>query len=486
MIYTFNIKKASIYINTGQKTLSEIKKETGADVLINGGLFDTKKFIANCHLKADGYLYAQDPYTYYGFGWNNDDTALQVVTNYDNLDNYICCVTLAKGGKAHSLIYDSAVGGKRGRTAVGTMPDSRIAVFCSNDGTKDAMTPEALQQYVLDKGWKDALMLDGGGSSQCITPIGTIKSVTSTGDERIVHNVLCFWLDDTTEKEADEDMDATEKATRQMEAWASDNSHGYDQIYRWGEKGDFDCSAAVIQAWENAGVPVKSNGATYTGNMLKAFLKCGFQDITASVNKATGSGLKRGDVLLNETKHTAMYCGDGYEVEASLNEKGTATGGKPGDQTGREFLKRTYRNYPWTHILRYTGKVPDVANRIDTVKEVQTWLNNTYSSGLTLDGLYGSQTKKALTKALQKELGVTADGIFGPKTKAAVKNLKKGSKGALVKVLQGFLVCLGQKSAYVDGDFGGGTESAVKAIQKAYKLTIDGIAGKDTFTVLCR
>lgn len=149
-------------------------------------------------------------------------------------------------------------------------------------------------------------------------------------------------------------MSKIEKAVQQMEAWANDNSHGYDQIYRWGEKGDFDCSAAVIQACENAGIPVKSNGATYTGNMLSVFKKCGFKDVTSSVNLSTGAGLKRGDVLLNTSHHTAMYCGNGKEVEASINEKGTATGGKPGDQTGKEFLIRAYRNYPWTNVLRYS------------------------------------------------------------------------------------------------------------------------------------
>lgn len=147
-----------------------------------------------------------------------------------------------------------------------------------------------------------------------------------------------------------------EKATRQMEAWANDDAHGYDQIYRWGERGDYDCSAAVIQAWQNAGVPVKSSGATYTGNMLPVFLRCGFVDVTASVNRSTGAGLSRGDVLLNTSHHTAMYCGSNKEVEASINEKGTATGGKPGDQTGREFLIRSYRNYPWTHVLRYVDQ----------------------------------------------------------------------------------------------------------------------------------
>lgn len=476
----FKISKARIYINSGKKTLSEIQKETGADVLINGGLYDMNKFIALCHLKADGYLYSEDDYIYFGYGWNNEDTRLQMVTDYSKLDNYICCTAMIKDGKAVTLIYDEPQGGDRGRTAVGTMPDGSIVIYCSKDGGTDTMTPEELQQYCLLRGWKDGVMLDSGLSSQCITPNGKVTS------EREVHNVLCFWLDDTTKKD-DEDMDKIEKATKQMEAWAADNSHGYDQRWRWGEKGDFDCSAAVITAWENAGVPVKTNGATYTGNMLSAFKKSGFKDITSAINLSTGEGLIRGDVLLNTGKHTAMYCGNGYEVEASVNELGKATGGTPGDQTGREFLKRTYRNYPWTHILRFTDEVPVVTDtKIDTVKEVQKWLNNNYSSGLTLDGLYGSLTKKALTKALQKELGVDADGIYGNITNAAVKNLRNGSDGALVKVLQGFLVCNGQKSAYIDGDFGTGTETALKAVQKAYNLAADGVAGKNTFKTLCR
>lgn len=149
-------------------------------------------------------------------------------------------------------------------------------------------------------------------------------------------------------------MTKTEKAIQQMETWAKDDSHGYDQDYRWGENGDYDCSSAVIQAWQNAGVPVKSGGATYTGDMKNVFLKNGFADVTSKVNVSTGSGLLRGDVLLNEVHHVAMYCGNGKEVEASINEKGTAHGGQPGDQTGKEFLIRSYRNYPWDCILRYS------------------------------------------------------------------------------------------------------------------------------------
>ena len=150
-------------------------------------------------------------------------------------------------------------------------------------------------------------------------------------------------------------MSKTEAAISWMENTARNNAHGYDQRYRWGEKGDYDCSSAVITAWQTAGVPVKTRGATYTGNMKAVFLACGFTDVTGRVNLRTGAGLVRGDVLLNTTHHTAMYCGNGLEVEASINEKGTAVGGAPGDQTGREFLIRSYRNFPWNCVLRYAG-----------------------------------------------------------------------------------------------------------------------------------
>ena len=176
-----------------------------------------------------------------------------------------------------------------------------------------------------------------------------------TDRQKAVINMIHTYADNT-EKEGIA-MTKTEKAIRQMETWAKDDSHGYDQDYRWGEKGDYDCSSAVIQAWQNAGVPVKSGGATYTGDMKNVFLKNGFVDVTSKVNVATGSGLLRGDVLLNEAHHVAMDCGNGKEVEASINEKGTAHGGKPGDQTGKEFLIRSYRNYPWNCVLRYRGNI---------------------------------------------------------------------------------------------------------------------------------
>lgn len=134
---------------------------------------------------------------------------------------------------------------------------------------------------------------------------------------------------------------------------ANDDTHGYDQIHRQGP--DYDCSSLVINAWKNAGV---ETGATYTGNMYTQFTRNGFVDVTKNCNLKTGAGLVRGDVLLihkeKGRQHTALYCGNLTEVEASINELGTAKGGKTGDQTGKEILVRAYRKGYFTTVLRYS------------------------------------------------------------------------------------------------------------------------------------
>ena len=126
-----------------------------------------------------------------------------------------------------------------------------------------------------------------------------------------------------------------------------------------------------------------------------------------------------------------------------------------------------------------------ISGRIDTVKEVQVWLNQSYSAGLTTDGKYGDLTKAALVKVLQKALGVAVDGKYGKRTNVAVKVLRQGDEGEAVKALQGLLVCNGYKLAYVDGEFGTGTKTSLIQYQTKMKLEVDGEAGQETFTSLC-
>lgn len=242
-------------------------------------------------------------------------------------------------------------------------------------------------------------------------------------------------------------MTKIERATLQMERWAKDPAHGYDQQYRWGQRGDYDCSSAVITAWELAGVPVKSSGgATYTGNMKSVFLACGFADVTASVNRVLGTGLQRGDVLLNEQRHTAMYIGNNQEVEASINELGGTTGGQPGDQTGREFLVRPYRNYPWDCVLRYIGDDTD-------------------------DGTTNTEAARP-----------------GPVYEYSVKLglLKQGMEDPQIKTVQQLLAAKGYEPGEADGIMGSQTVEAVKAFQGDMSLEQDGEVGGQTWEALLK
>ena len=109
-------------------------------------------------------------------------------------------------------------------------------------------------------------------------------------------------------------MTKTEKAVTWAIEIANDPAHGYDQDNRWGP--DYDCSSLVISAWQQAGVPVKTKGAYNTKSMKSVFLSCGFKDVTSSVNLDNGSGMKRGDVLLNIARHTVMHIGNGKVVSA--------------------------------------------------------------------------------------------------------------------------------------------------------------------------
>lgn len=183
MQYICKPEKIRIYINSDYKTIDQIKAETGADVIINGGLFDSA-FKAVCHLKADGKIYAADQYKYWGYGWNNADNALKLTSAYTNLDNYIACVCLIRAGKKEKLLYPAEMGGARPRTALGIFPDGRMWFYAASE----AKTPEALQILALSLGLDSALMLDGGLSTQGISPSGSFRQ------SRRAMNYICAWL----------------------------------------------------------------------------------------------------------------------------------------------------------------------------------------------------------------------------------------------------------------------------------------------------
>ncbi len=121
----------------------------------------------------------------------------------------------------------------------------------------------------------------------------------------------------------------------------------------------------------------------------------------------------------------------------------------------------------------------------------------------SIDGDYGSGTKKAVL-AFQKKNGLSQTGNVNSKTlsKLNSSDAKKagssssssssssdgtcapGDEGAAVRKLQKRLKSLGYYTSTVDGDYGNGTKSAVKAFQSRNGLTANGIANSKTVSKL--
>ena len=158
---------------------------------------------------------------------------------------------------------------------------------------------------------------------------------------------------------------------------------------------------------------------------------------------------------------------------------------------GSETLKKLDTAYKNADSDKDDGSLRKGATG-SAVKNLQTKLKKLGFYNASIDGDYGDTTVAAV-KAFQKKYNLTADGVAGSETlkklDSAYKNadsdkddgsLRKGATGTAVKTLQTNLKKLGFYTAYVDGSFGSTTESAVKAFQKKYGLTADGVAGSAT------
>lgn len=136
----------------------------------------------------------------------------------------------------------------------------------------------------------------------------------------------------------------------------------------------------------------------------------------------------------------------------------------------------------------------------DAVREVQRKLKTLGFYTGQADGDFGPGTEAAV-KAFQEQYKLTADGVVGSDTLTrltsanatkrpdvtatpAASSLKLGATGDDVREVQRKLKSLGFYNGSVDGDYGEGTENAVKAFQKQYGLTADGKAGAQTLNAL--
>lgn len=181
-----SVERIELRVTNCRKTLSQVKAETKAHYVLNGGMWNPDS--TPCPLlKVGGVMRSGTPWRAMGYAWDKGPD-IRMTSEHEGAANFIAVTALIASGKpVDKPSYGSAQGGKRGRSAIGLRGGS-LALYCSGDGTRDAATPETLRDELAGLGWASAVMLDGGGSSQC-----------DFGGERItasrkVHNWICVYL----------------------------------------------------------------------------------------------------------------------------------------------------------------------------------------------------------------------------------------------------------------------------------------------------
>lgn len=105
---------------------------------------------------------------------------------------------------------------------------------------------------------------------------------------------------------------------------------------------------------------------------------------------------------------------------------------------------------------------------------------------VTPDGVFGPRTRTAV-RTFQSAHGLEVDGVVGRRTwPHLVVSTGRGDSGHAVRAVQqfGLLRFPGDPALVVDGEYGARTAERVRFFQESWGLTIDGAAGRETWSFL--
>lgn len=212
-----HIKRMAL-VTGGGRSLEQVKAAEQPDLICNAGFFE---YIGKPthHLKADGVVRAREAWGCWGYAWDaGGDIKLSALPD-EARTNYIGAYELLTPmvGIHDALSYGAELGSRRGRTAM-ALDGEHLILYCSGDGTRDAATPEKLREDLYSLGAETAIMLDGGGSSQC--DFGGGRVIDST---RPVDSYLCVWL-------TEEENDKEDKPVSDKKIVCLDPGHGPDTV----------------------------------------------------------------------------------------------------------------------------------------------------------------------------------------------------------------------------------------------------------------
>ena len=208
-----------------------------------------------------------------------------------------------------------------------------------------------------------------------------------------------------------------------------------------------------------------------------------------------------GSALDKYTKWVAKYSSKAPNVPDVDIWQYTSSGSVPGltGNGGRVDVNHCYRDF----AVEITGGHTPASNP-DTSKPTpgyspirrdgQIHLNNFTGAGIAVDGKDGAETRRGAIMVVQTGLnmdyrsGLVVDGIWGPASERALGShyVCKGECQYMVTALEILLMLKGYNPQGVEcpGSFGAGLEAAVRQYQRDHGLTVDGIAGRNTFKSL--
>lgn len=179
--------------------------------------------------------------------------------------------------------------------------------------------------------------------------------------------------------------------------WAQLQKVGYDPS-KITTACEADCSAGVIANVKAVGYllgisALKTISATYTGNMRSAFKAAGFTVLTASKYLTSPDYLLPGDILLNDSHHTAT----------NITKGAKADGGSAPADTDKYIVGSG--SVTVKHFL-----VGAVDPQVKTIQRILNALGYKGKDGktLTVDGDLGANTSYAIA-AFQKAVGMKPD-----------------------------------------------------------------------------
>lgn len=327
-------------VTGGGRSLEQVKATERPDLICNAGFFEALGKPTH-HLKADGVVRAKESWGCWGYAWDSGGDIKLSALPADERANYIGGYELLTPmvGINDALNYGAELGSRRGRTAM-ALDGDHLILYCSGDGTADAATPEALREELYALGAETAIMLDGGGSSQC--DFGDGQVIDST---RPVDSYLCVWM--TAEDSEKEDTTVSDKKIVCL-----DPGHGPDTV-----NGSPDGTYKEREfAWD-------------MGQRIKALLEA--QGVSVAVTRTE-------DAKPSLTERAAVSNAAGADCLVSLHSNAAGNGGW----------------YDAQGLMIYTSAGPDYAPRnvlamdiIDRMKEAGVLVRSTpivHDMGLTV------------------------------------------------------------------------------------------------------